>query len=260
MYNYILISILFISCSFTQENKEVQQQSSTKNDIEVSAIEDSIVEDSVNSRVAIEDPLSSLTNAEIQQNYYRLKKTAKAQRYTFYKKFKMDSSYIDTAKNYLFNQLVHSFFPSWNTTTWDFNGYSAIPRKGEIACGYFVSTNLLHVGFNLNRYELAKKYSHDVAFIMSDTTKTYFDLDVLIEDVKKKEDNIYIIGLDNHVGYLIKEGSEVYFHHSAYSGEVHVKKEYADESSALASSTKYVVAELLSEFNILNWLKSVKYI
>ena len=193
MYNYLFVSILFISCSFKESPKNKASQEHAQSPKEVLGKEDAIKIDIIVSRPEIIDPFNEFSNHEVQQNYNKFKKLVKIEKYKLYKHFKTDSTYVDTAKNYLFNQLVHSFFPSWNKTTWDFNGYSAIPRKGEIACGYFVSTNLLHVGFNIDRYELAKKYSHDVAYIMSDTTKTYFELEPFINDVKEKEDNIYIV-------------------------------------------------------------------
>jgi hypothetical protein len=45
---------------------------------------------------------------------------------------------------------------------WDYNGYTNTPKNGVIACGYFVSTTLKHFGFNLNRYDVAKKYSSSI--------------------------------------------------------------------------------------------------
>ena len=57
----------------------------------------------------------------------------------------------------LFNSMIDSIFPAWMGTNWDFNGTSNVPKQGEIACGYFVSTTLKHVGFNLNRYKLAQQ-------------------------------------------------------------------------------------------------------
>ena len=42
--------------------------------------------------------------------------------------------------------MTDSVFPHWMGTKWDFNGVSNVPGKGMIACGYFVSTTLKHVG------------------------------------------------------------------------------------------------------------------
>ncbi len=36
-------------------------------------------------------------------------------------------------------------------------GHTAVPKEGEIACGYFVSTTLLHMGVPLNRYKIAQQ-------------------------------------------------------------------------------------------------------
>ena len=66
----------------------------------------------------------------------------------------------ESRKIAFFHTLVDSIFPYWYGTEWDFNGITESPRKGEIACGYFVSTTLKHMGIRLNRYKnLTKSYS-----------------------------------------------------------------------------------------------------
>src|SRR5687768_13237846 len=53
--------------------------------------------------------------------------------------------------------LTEKLIPHWLTTPWSFEGHTSIPRQGKIACGYFVSTTLLHMGFNVNRYKFAQQ-------------------------------------------------------------------------------------------------------
>ncbi len=66
----------------------------------------------------------------------------------------------DPCKAYFLQQFEFSIFPHWIGTKWDYNGYTNEPGEDKlIACGYFVSTSLKHMGFNWNRFDLAKMYS-----------------------------------------------------------------------------------------------------
>lgn len=55
------------------------------------------------------------------------------------------------ARKLLLTTLSDSLFICWYGTNWDFNGTTLSPRQGNIACGYFVTTNLLQSGFLINR-------------------------------------------------------------------------------------------------------------
>jgi hypothetical protein len=55
--------------------------------------------------------------------------------------------------------IVDSVFPYWHGTQRDFNGTTQTPRKGSIACGYFVSTVLRDAGIQLNRIKLGQSAS-----------------------------------------------------------------------------------------------------
>lgn len=135
-------------------------------------------------------------------------------------------------------ELVNKIIPYWYGTSWDYNGYTNVPREGSIACGYFVSTTLKHLGFNLNRYDIAKMYSSDIVkilcfndFWISNDWQTFLD------KMKSEPDGIYIIGLSNHVGFIERSKGRTYFIHSNYLGNKGVEKELADQSKALSYST-----------------------
>lgn len=55
--------------------------------------------------------------------------------------------------------ITDSLMPCWYGTPWDFNGCTADPGKGSIACGYFVTTVLRDAGLQLNRIRLAQSPS-----------------------------------------------------------------------------------------------------
>ncbi len=106
-------------------------------------------------------------------------------------------------ENYLINEII----PHWYGTPWDFNGYTNIPNEGVIACGYFVSTTLLHAGIQINRYHLAQQAGLNEAKSLAIEDKNYETI-YGIEQLKvalqeRYEDGLYFVGLDSHVGYLL---------------------------------------------------------
>lgn len=167
---------------------------------------------------------------------------------------------IQQASTYLFKQLTQNVFPAWYGTPWDFNGISNTPKAGEIACGYFVTTTLKHVGFNLNRYKLAQQDAATIAKNICGTNhcQWYNDMDVMIGDLSSKPDGLYVLGLDYHVGFLSKEGDSIYFIHSDfYSGKV--IREYADYSESLLLSERYYLGSLTDNKEaIRQWLNNIK--
>ncbi len=164
------------------------------------------------------------------------------------------------ANDYLFGLLTDSggVFHHWMGTEWDYNGITTEPLKGEIACGYFVTTPLKQLGFNLNRYKIAQQYSHSIANTLcaKGSVKSYNDLDIVLERINAKKNSLYVVGLDNHVGFLVNIKGEVFFIHSDYITDG-VVKESPKASIALLSSNLYVVGNLLGNNPELvkKWLK-----
>ena len=93
--------------------------------------------------------------------YNRLKQQIKHQHdslQTNYKAHKTQQTKLITAsKTYLHRTLSQQIFPYWYGTRWNYHGTTNVPRKGKIACGYFVTTTLKHAGFKLNRYKFAQQ-------------------------------------------------------------------------------------------------------
>ena len=120
--------------------------------------------------------------------------------------------------------LLEEIIPHWYGTVWDFNGYSDVPQQGKIACGYFVSTTLLHAGIRLDRYKLAQQSPLDeaIALNMQQPVGTFADVSPTqmaqtITDTFKE--GLYFIGLDaSHVGYLLNRAGKLYFIHANYTG------------------------------------------
>ena len=144
-------------------------------------------------------------------------------------KSEIKSETIEEAKTKLTAYLYNDIFNHWYSTKWSFEGHSEIPKQGTIACGYFVSTTLRDVGFNLNRYKLAQKSPEEEAKVIACGTSIEKRENISKQELKKyflkQKDGIYFIGLDFHVGYIYKNNQEVYFVHSNYIENKGVMKE-----------------------------------
>jgi hypothetical protein len=153
---------------------------------------------------------------------------------------------LKLAREEMFAELVGRVFPAWYGTTWDFNGTSETPRRGKIACGYFVSTSLRDLGINLNRYRIAQLYSHDIVRRLSVKAQTFSSLSATLEAIGRESGGaLYVVGLDQHVGFLVRMASgEIRFVHSSYGTPAEVLSELAVESVVLAQSKKFVLGRL----------------
>jgi hypothetical protein len=136
--------------------------------------------------------------------------------------------------------LVDHLLPHWIGTPWDFNGTTQQPGTGQIACGYFVTTLLRDAGVILNRVKLAQCASGKIISSqvqkMNEKNYSSYTFEGFISEIKGKGKGVFIIGLDFHTGFLINDGTELYFVHSNYIGRKGVVKEPASESVALRSS------------------------
>ena len=125
-------------------------------------------------------------------------------------KIQKEKNTTDSLSIFLEEVLVNNIFPYWYGTPWEFNGHTDVPNKGKIACGYFVSTTLKHLGFNLNRYKLAQQLPvHEAKTISLGEPILEIDNDdfeVCLEKIKTSlTEGIYFVGLEaSHVGFLLK--------------------------------------------------------
>jgi hypothetical protein len=175
--------------------------------------------------------------------------------------FKSNNIDLATCKAYFLNDFEYSIFPYWVGTIWDYNGYTDRPGKDKlIACGYFVSTPLKHMGFNWNRYKLAQMYSKNIAETICNDVVKYTDKAEMLKTIEAGENNLYIVGLDSHVGMILKSDSGLWFVHSNYYELKGPDKEIASKSLALAASGTYYVGAFSSNENIKKWLNGSLFI
>ncbi|MEM7106230.1 MAG: hypothetical protein AAF502_24080 [Bacteroidota bacterium] len=170
---------------------------------------------------------------------------------------------IKDAGSFLHTSLSAAVFPAWYGTEWDFNGYTNNPRDGLVACGYFVSTPLKHIGLKLNRYTLAQQAASNIIKSLC-PAEDYItignnDFDRMLSYVESRPDNLYVIGLDNHVGFIERRNGKTNFIHSSYIDASCgcVLSEDARKSPVLPYSNIYVIGHISdNEMLIKKWLFS----
>jgi len=143
--------------------------------------------------------------------------------------------------------LTDSLLPCWYGTPWDFNGITQVPGQGKIACGYFVTTTLRDAGMKINRVKLAQCVSENLLWDLCKDFKRYSDksLDYFVKDVEKTGYGLYIVGLDNHTGYLFHDGKDVWFIHSGVYPPKCALKEKAINSITLKNSRYRVFGRIV---------------
>ncbi|MEN8929232.1 MAG: hypothetical protein ABF242_09945 [Flavobacteriales bacterium] len=202
------------------------------------------------------------------KNYKEKKNQIKTLRNKFATQYKSSSdsnktNLMKVAQSTFTSALLNEIIPHWYGTEWDFNGYTAKPNEGKIACGYFVSTTLRDMGLNLNRYDLAKKGPKDEAksIAISPENLISFSEDESEHLLDSINNGLYFIGLDNHVGYLYKHNSITYFIHSNYL-ENKVMIELTKTSEAFMSLTYYLANISENDLLIEKWLtkESIKIV
>ncbi len=157
--------------------------------------------------------------------------------------------------------LDYVLFPYWFGTDYDFYGNTETPGKGEIACGYFVTTLLEDMGMEIDRAGLAKMASEDMIkkLVTSPSIKRYSNrpLKEVIQNIESEGKGVYIIGLDTHTGFIINSGNGIYFIHASGRYPWQVVEEEITHSEVLNISNYRVTANLTQdELFLKNWLIS----
>ncbi|QQS28449.1 MAG: hypothetical protein IPM47_16540 [Sphingobacteriales bacterium] len=168
---------------------------------------------------------------------------------------------IQDASNLFSDAFLNHIMPFWYGTPWDFDGHTDIPGRGQIACGYLVSTTLNHLGVNVNRYSLAQQWPIDI--VRSLCMNDYYHYAVksqAIEGIRNMGYGLYVLGLDNHVGFVKYDEWGVHFIHSNWAGSQTVVSEDPQYSTAFTSSKNYYVGKLTeNETFITKWLQATGF-
>lgn len=148
--------------------------------------------------------------------------------------------------------------PAWLGTKWNFNGTTQTPKIGNVACGYFVTTTMQDMQFPIERVKYAQCASQQTLEHLAQ--KAYVQIynklsfDQFINKLQTHHNFLGIVGLDNHIGYIVKKDKELNFIHSGvrYNG---VKVEKAANCTDLKNSKWRSVAYLTDDISFLKkWI------
>ena len=161
--------------------------------------------------------------SQVKQDYDGLKKRIEDKRLSIYQEYKSadslkQDSLLKIADNFVVKILIDSIFPAWYNTPWDFNGHTTTPQKGKIACGYFITTTLNDAGFNIPRIKWAQMVSEHIIHKLTTDIKRFHKAQMsdIVKYINNKGNGLYIVGLDDHVGFISKQGVKLQFIHSSY--------------------------------------------
>jgi hypothetical protein len=120
---------------------------------------------------------------------------------------------------------------------------------------------LLHSGFNIPRATWAQLAAEAIVKKMTTDIKRFSNRPVSeVEDyIDGRDDGLYVVGLDCHVGFIYKKGNKIKFVHSSYyKKEVGVMSENLDTKNPLKDSKYRVVGRLLDDDMMKKWLMNEK--
>lgn len=169
---------------------------------------------------------------------------------------------LKAARKCVLSHLSKDLFPQWYGTDWDFNGITQVPRKGQIACGYFVSTLLRDVGFRVERARMAQQASLYIIRSLSPSEHRKDWSRIGTEEFAKRvgalPEGLFVVGLDIHTGFILHDDQGVWFVHASYGDPSVVVKEKAAESAVLAQSNRFVLGRVDNDWLLKKWLKGEK--
>lgn len=193
-----------------------------------------------NSVSTVVQPVPFTTNV---QNYDAFLQSVKSKRRTL-----APQSRGPTLYSWVHNDMARF----WDDTVWAFYGMSRVAGEGEIACGYFVTTALQDIGFQIDRIRLAQEPSATMIKELTTQIKILYSREDMVAYVETQPTPaIYIVGLDFHTGFISSGEDGIYFIHSNYIGREGVVKELAARSAALADSDYFMIGNLTANTELL---------
>lgn len=234
IYSILLILLGFSACTNNTSDKAIVEG------------EPILPEAPLIKAVSYETPILRDSQSHFQA-YKKLTQSIRSERQRLLNDLNGNQISIDSVGNYFTRIMRDSMYHYWKGTPWEFNGHTDIARKGEIACGYFISTPLKHIGVNVNRYKLAQQAATPIIKSIAKgkdifRTTSYEKLEAYFNT--QPADGLYVIGLSFHVGFILRENGENYMMHSDYYPPVAVCQKPMATCEAIRDSEEYVVGSL----------------
>lgn len=190
-----------------------------------------------------------------------------AQRYQNAKGVDQRRNIREEARMYVVSTIMDEIFPAWMGTPWGLgkNSTSTRPHQPDmtVGCSYFVTSVLLNVGLKLdNRYTFAQAPAiHIQRSLAPQKTSLHRFLSIsaqkLHDEIKKLGDGLYIVGLNNHIAFVVVRGDDVRMVHASYTPPKTVVDEPLLTSVAIDNSRGkgYFVTPLFQDDRLIElWL------
>ena len=172
------------------------------------------------------------------------------------------------ARTYVLAALREVVFPAWMGMPWGLGPNSTPLRPHapgtEIACGYFVSSVLENVGLRLDtRFRFAQAPALHAQRSLAPAERDlhrFFSIpaDALERRIAALGEGIYVIGLNNHIGFVDVHGGAVQVVHASYTGAQVVTREPLVAAEVIANSRAagYFVTPLFHDDRLIDaWLR-----
>jgi hypothetical protein len=217
-------------------------------------------------KASVEEKQGNKTNIEELKPYPDLKKEALVKRDAFREVYnksgkQIQDSILAEAQKYLLT-VSDDFFRSWYNTPWTFHGHSQTPKEGSIACGYFVTTTLRDMGFNIPRIKWAQQASEYMIKKVTTDIKRFQQKPMkdVIEYIEAKGEGLYIAGLDSHIGYIYYlNGNMSFVHANYYRPQIGVMSEPLIGRNPLNDSKYRVIGKIFDREMARNWILNIPY-
>lgn len=167
---------------------------------------------------------------------------------TIKQKLRKDKASVSVLEKKFTQLITTKVFPYWYGTQWNFYGTTEKPNEGTIACGYFVTTTLRDMGVPIKRAKMAQCASEEMIRSLTSKKNIHRFSNTSMEDFEKQlqklGNGLYIVGLDNHTGFILLSAEGKYFIHASGIYPFQVVKETLSESLILRKSNYRVVGKI----------------
>lgn len=175
------------------------------------------------------------------------------------------------ARAYVRAAIVREIFPAWYGMQWGLGPSSTADRPHApgmtVACGYFVSSVLENAGLRLGtRFTYAQAPALHVQKTLAPAAgdlHRYFSIsgEALADKIAGLGEGLYIIGLANHIGFVVVDAAGVRLVHASYTGDQVVISEPLATARAIADSRPkgYFVTPVMHDDRLADlWLRGAR--
>ncbi len=172
------------------------------------------------------------------------------------------------ARRFVVDTIIRDIFPPWMGTPWGMDRNSTATRPHQrgmtVACSYFITSVLQSAGLRLsNRYRFAQAPALHIQRSLApqrEHLQRYFSIPSkrLRRNIARHGDGLYIIGLVNHVGFVVVRDGKVRLVHSGYLPHANVIDEPLDGAQVIDISRRagYFVTPLFQDDWLIDyWLR-----